>query len=559
MTRFSLALKDRLVRYIPQRQVCAQTLPATQFGTPKVKQKPSLFAVLPSLVVPVCLGLSLYLGLQWLIDKQHITDETALRYLTAHPVSKITIAMFFVGLASLGAIAWNVLVQFASEKDIHLEELSESNDTQSIVPGTTTPAVRSIADQAADYGQQLYQLPKGLHGHYLWDRLVNALHSIYRTGSTSNLEDELKYLSENDQFSQQQRYSLVRILIWATPMLGFLGTVLGISQALGGIDVGPDKDFQAMMDGLRGNLYVAFDTTALALTLSIGLMFALFLLEKFESQLLRLVDQRANRELTLYFENSAAGDAPGSNIVDAVNQMVESQTDIWRKTIQSAEKAWSSSLTDANALVQDNLSESLDENVAALAHYLGESIEKADQAMAHRWSQWQITLSDNARQIERWQDSLHEQTKAVQHIVASIEDSASLKNSLRQQQEIVDTTTRVHDVLTQVFQAADAQQQKQTTADSDAELILPMQADAQQADAQQADSSSSFAETPSPTPEPIGIFKPHKAPAEIQAYVEPDEEELPTPTPVKRFQLPQTSESVQVFVRKKPADKKRAA
>ena len=92
---------------------------------------------------------------------------------------------------------------------------------------------------------------------------------IYRTNSTASVEDELKYLADLDLDRQQQRYSLVRILIWATPMLGFLGNCFwGFLKRLVGINVGPDNDFQQMMDGLRGSLYVAFDTTALALTLS---------------------------------------------------------------------------------------------------------------------------------------------------------------------------------------------------------------------------------------------------------------------------------------------------
>ena len=482
-------------------------------------------------------------------------------YPNKYNVARNGMAMFFVGLASLTAIAWNVLGQFTSEKDIFLDELQTSPNPLPGQPDENTAALKSIADQAADYGQQLYEFPKSLQGHYLWERLVNALHSIYRTGSASNLENELKYLSETDYHRQQQRYSLVRILIWATPMLGFLGTVLGISQALGGINVGPDNDFEQMMNGLRGNLYVAFDTTALALTLSMALMFVLFLVEKFESQLLRLVDQRASHELALYFESSISDDGgSGSKVVDAVNQMVESQTDIWRKTIKSAENAWSSSLTQANELVKDNLSESLDENVAALAHYLGESIEKADEAMAHRWSQWQITLSNNARQIERWQDALASQTQSVQSIVSSIDDSTSLKDSIHQQQEIVDSTTRVHDILTQVFNAADEQKKKQNQSSikdngmldlvelpTEPRGIIPIN----ESSTPVPDTVKQPQPATPPAPSPIRIFDETRnatAPSDSVAT-----------TRVKRFKLPTSSDSAQVLVRKRPGKQDNAA
>ena len=50
-------------------------------------------------------------------------------------------------------------------------------------------------------------------------------------------------------------------------MLGFLGTVIGITQALGDLD--PEElanSIQTAMDGLLSGLYVAFDTTAVALS-----------------------------------------------------------------------------------------------------------------------------------------------------------------------------------------------------------------------------------------------------------------------------------------------------
>ena len=127
-------------------------------------------------------------------------------------------------------------------------------------------------------------------GHYLFERVRTALSMIERRGSSEGMEDELKYLADLDSERSHQSYALVRILIWATPMLGFLGTVIGISEALGGLNIGGAADFDSMMQGLRSSLYVAFDTTALALTLSIGLMFFQFIVDRFEQNLLTQVE-----------------------------------------------------------------------------------------------------------------------------------------------------------------------------------------------------------------------------------------------------------------------------
>ncbi len=413
-----------------------------------MKRIPSWVAVLPSLVVPVCLGLSMYLGLQYLIDTKTIADETVLRYLTGHPVSKITVVMFLIGMSSLLVIGWNLVHQFSSEKDITLGEAdSNESDSQTI----------EAREQAVDHGQFMLDLPNRLHSHYLWERLVNAVHSIYRTGSTANVEEELKYLSDIDQERQQQRYSLVRILIWATPMLGFLGTVLGISQALGGIAVGPDNDFQQMMDGLRGNLYIAFDTTALALTLSMAMMFGQFLIERFESQLLRLVDQRARSEIARHYELTAGGaNADSQQIVEAIQNVVANQTEIWRDSIRMAEQAWTASLTQTSELVRSNMTQSLDENIASLAHYLGEAIEKADQSISQRWSQWQVCLSENARLMEKHMVMLSKQTESVERIVGTLEDSTGFESALKHQQDAVMATTRTHRVLNELLRKVEA-------------------------------------------------------------------------------------------------------
>lgn len=396
--------------------------------------------MLPSLVIPVCLGLTMYLGLSYMIAEQQITSETVLRYLTGHPVSKVTVAMFFIGLASLLMIAFNVFGQFSSHKDITLD-VGDEDERQRI-------GILTAKEHAVELGKHLGKSPKHQQTHYLWQRLQNTLHSVYRNGSTRDVEDELKYQSELDLDQQQQRYSLVRILIWATPMLGFLGTVLGISQALGGINVGAGNNFQTMMDGLRGSLYIAFDTTALALTLSMLLMFGQFLVDRFESQLLLLVDQRAksevNRNLVLPIQNNGILLDDGSDSLGSISSRIEAatlhagekQTEIWRKTIQAAQEAWASTLTEANMRVHSSMSDAIDDNVANLAHYLGESIEKADLAMSHRWQQWQVTLSENARLLHQHHAQLAEQTVLLHDLM----DKAAAQAKITSEVPVVETT-----------------------------------------------------------------------------------------------------------------------
>ena len=403
----------------------------------------------------------MYLGLSYLIQGGQISNETVLRYLMGHPVSKVTVAMFFIGMASLGLIASNIFEQFNHERKIsfksvfprgatdQLESRGSISDSNAEV-GPLSPV--TVSDRTIELGEQLLDLPKWMHEHYLWQRMVNALHSIYRTNSTTTVEDELKYLADLDLDRQQQRYSLVRILIWATPMLGFLGTVLGISQALGGINVGADNNFQQMMDGLRGSLYIAFDTTALALTLSMILMFVQFLIERFESQLLELVDQRAKQEINSQFDMTVATteavyEQMAVDFLDESRKSIEDQTENWRKSIQSAQAAWLSSLGSANAEVQGQLTDALDQSVSNLARSLGEAIDKADNSMAHRWGQWQVTLSENARLMATYQEQLSRQTELIHEMLGQSKTNESLQPVLDQSREAVEATVQLRQTL----------------------------------------------------------------------------------------------------------------
>jgi biopolymer transport protein ExbB/TolQ len=237
-------------------------------------------------------------------------------------------------------------------------------------------------------------------------------------------------------------------------MLGFLGTVLGISQALGSIQVGPENDFGQMMNDMRSSLYVAFDTTALALTLSITLMFVQFLTDRFETQLLEIVDQRAQCAIADLFGEDAFKDSKteavaglGRTMIASTEELVRRQVAIWHDSIQSAEQYWRSSVSDASETVQAKLSESLDQAINNLAHQLGESIQKADTSMARRWQQWQVMLSENARHAGQHQTELARQADLIRDLINKLESVGDCQNALTENLDVLYATSNLQETL----------------------------------------------------------------------------------------------------------------
>ncbi len=406
------------------------------------------------------MGLGVYFVLVGAIEKGLIDDELIRRYIVGHSVSKVTTAMFLVGLVSLLLVGADVLDQFISLRRVTLHEkrgrirrhwfgMRRSSEHTAIAPepSNSSPNEPSIPvdigaipieQRISRLQERLLGIPRRMQRSYLWKRFQAALGYVKQHHSAGGLDDELKYLSDNDANQKFERYSLVRILIWATPMLGFLGTVLGISEALGGIAVGPENDFQSMMAGLQSSLYIAFDTTALALTFSIILMFCQFVADRFESQLLIAVDEHARTQLNQFFTielekedgHLRAIRQMGETLVASTERLVTKQCSLWNHSILAAQASWVESLDAAKHVVQVELSNAINNSTSKLALELSNSISKADKTLEQRIHQWHTSLSDLTRQISRQHEKLAKDVGSIDHLTNSFTELRNLQENL---------------------------------------------------------------------------------------------------------------------------------
>lgn len=103
----------------------------------------------------------------------------------------------------------------------------------------------------------------------LW-RVQRALSNLKNIGRVADVSSLLSDISKDDSSFCENSYTLPRGLIWAIPVIGFIGTVLGLSQAVGGfgkvIAGGADLDaLKEALGGVTGGLAIAFETTLIAL------------------------------------------------------------------------------------------------------------------------------------------------------------------------------------------------------------------------------------------------------------------------------------------------------
>ncbi|AFY59316.1 MotA/TolQ/ExbB proton channel family protein [Synechococcus sp. PCC 6312] len=128
--------------------------------------------------------------------------------------------------------------------------------------------------------------------------------------------------------ASESSYTLPRVLVWAIPLLGFIGTVVGISQAVDGFSrfLQAAQEVDQIKEGIGSvttGLAVAFDTTLLALVLSVLVMIPLVMVERLESQLLLNMDSYINDFVLGRISGTAAETAGPSLGVEELRQTVQ--------------------------------------------------------------------------------------------------------------------------------------------------------------------------------------------------------------------------------------------
>lgn len=301
-------------------------------------------------------GLAFYAAL----DQKWIDSPFLVRYMAGHPVEYATGIAFFVALAALAMRFMDQTSQFASIGSVALSPPAAG--------GSQVSTCESLI-------AELNEMPPVLARNCLARRLREALEMVRRKDSADSIEEHLRHLEDADRDRIHGSYALVRIIIWAMPVLGFLGTVIGITVAIANLS--PETMEKSMPDVIHG-LGIAFDTTAQALALTMAVMFVKYCVECSDERLVLLVDARAEEELVGRFQyvgtdgdpNVASIRRMSEQVIGAVEAMASRQADVWRATIDETHQQWADVSSSTSKVIQDSLAvvmrQSLEEHARRL-------------------------------------------------------------------------------------------------------------------------------------------------------------------------------------------------
>jgi biopolymer transport protein ExbB/TolQ len=157
-----------------------------------------------------------------------------------------------------------------------------------------------LPEDSREYSRSLEALPDQEQDYLLPRTLLSALQRFATTGSIQAVSDTIKESCEVESDRLDSELSMVRYIAWAIPSVGFIGTVRGIGEALGQAYKAVEGD----ISGVTVSLGVAFNSTFVALVLSIVIMFCLHQLQLSQERLVldcqRYADKRLLRHLVAH-------------------------------------------------------------------------------------------------------------------------------------------------------------------------------------------------------------------------------------------------------------------
>jgi len=202
------------------------------------------------------------------------------------------------------------------------------------------------------------------------ERQTGRLNFVASRGNANELDDQLRTLADNDAIALDGSYAQTRFMIWAMPILGFLGTVLGITDAIANIS---PEQMEKGAEGVSAGLTKAFDATALALSLTLVAMFVSSLIEKLEQSLLERVDQFVDAELAHRFVRTEAAGTPLAGFTPALQLLMEKQIATMEKVAQGGSQGQ-----------QDKWAAALEKTLDAALTRFGQRIVETEKKLIER-------------------------------------------------------------------------------------------------------------------------------------------------------------------------------
>ena len=352
------------------------------------------------------------------------------RYFCSHFIEYVCTGLFFAGSAILFQKCLSIrnekLVLRRLDAEINGGRIQQANDD-------TRQAVLK---------EWCNKLPTSMTSSVLYVRVTNTLQYLGSSGRRG-IEDHLRYLAELASDRLNQSYSTIRTVTWAIPILGFLGTVIGITMAIANLT--PEQLDSSLADVTQG-LGFAFDTTALALAMSIVLVFAAFSVERVEQLVLNEVEQFGIEYVLPWFssEDTTAEVAtvpanPSAYQADVWNDQLTQLRETWQTVLDQHARQLSATMADEvqrtlklHRMTSEDTSQSFSNAVQSASQSIVDQTDQLLESFSDRIESWQNAIQQSSKDSVQQSEALHQLGSILLRLSESEERLAALQQQLNE-------------------------------------------------------------------------------------------------------------------------------
>jgi len=218
--------------------------------------------------------------------------------------SDIFLKRGWVNYAEVFLFIWGIVILVMKWKKTKRQRRAMLLD---IVPAKLGAEIN--ADTISGFIDHIYKLPQRLRDSLMVNRIRKGMELFEKRNNNAEVATFLNAQSDIDANRISGSYTLLKVFLWAIPILGFIGTVQGLSQAVGSLSAGSTdpEALKASINNLTSGLGVAFDTTLLGLILSMIMSFPMALMQKKEEEMLTEIDAFCTEKLLPKLNDSKNG------------------------------------------------------------------------------------------------------------------------------------------------------------------------------------------------------------------------------------------------------------
>ena len=232
-------------------------------------------------------------------------DKSSAEFTTGETLANLFYKHFTVSFANTLFFFWAAAICYLKMLKLKLQRRAMLLD---VLPKDLGATIN--AQNVGAFIDHVYGLPVKLRDSLMVNRIRKALEFFEVRQNVSEVSSMMGSQSAIDGSRIMGSYILLRAFLWAIPLLGFIGTVVGLSHAISGMSFGNVEDVGKIVGSINNvtsGLGTAFDATLLGLVFAVFLNFPLNSLSKHEEEALNDIDAYCNEVLLPRLDDGAAG------------------------------------------------------------------------------------------------------------------------------------------------------------------------------------------------------------------------------------------------------------